>query len=165
MVFNKKGFFLELGDGSTSETPAVSIPVREIEADDEASTADAQQPVALAVSNDDSAPVAASDPAVSPAASPKETATPSATAAQPAAAKPSTTKGPSLTTAEAIAAELAAAEAARPEVTLSTFAVEALQPGKALRPQKRRPGANLKGFRSMAEELFKSSSTGRETSL
>lgn len=155
MVFNKKGFFLELGDGSTSETPAVSIPVREIEADDEASTADAPQPVALAVSNDDSAPAAASDPAVSPAASPKETA----------AAKPAAAKGPSLTTAEAIAAELAAAEAARPEVTLSTFAVEALQPGKALRPQKRRPGANLKGFRSMAEELFKSSSTGRETSL
>lgn len=155
MVFNKKGFFLELGDGSTSATPAVSIPVREIEADDEASTADAQQPVALAVSNDDSAPAAASDPAVSPAASPKETA----------AAKPAAAKGPSLTTAEAIAAELAAAEAARPEVTLSTFAVEALQPGKALRPQKRRPGANLKGFRSMAEELFKSSSTGRETSL
>ena len=155
MVFNKKGFFLELGDGSTSEGPAVSIPVREIEADDEASTAEAPQPVALAVSNDDSAPVAASDPAVSPAASPKETA----------AAKPAAAKGPSLTTAEAIAAELAAAEAARPEVTLSTFAVEALQPGKALRPQKRRPGANLKGFRSMAEELFKSSSTGRETSL
>ena len=155
MVFNKKGFFLELGDGSTSEGPAVSIPVREIEADDEASTADAPQPVALAVSKDDSAPAAASDPAVSPAASPKETA----------AAKPAAAKGPSLTTAEAIAAELAAAEAARPEVTLSTFAVEALQPGKALRPQKRRPGANLKGFRSMAEELFKSSSTGRETSL
>ena len=155
MVFNKKGFFLELGDGSSSEGPAVSIPVREIEADDEASTADAPQPVALAVSNDDSAPAAASDPAVSPAASPKETA----------AAKPAAAKGPSLTTAEAIAAELAAAEAARPEVTLSTFAVEALQPGKALRPQKRRPGANLKGFRSMAEELFKSSSTGRETSL
>ena len=155
MVFNKKGFFLELGDGSSSETPAVSIPIREIEAADEASTADAQQPVALAVSNDDSAPAAASDPAVSPAASPKETA----------AAKPAAAKGPSLTTAEAIAAELAAAEAARPEVTLSTFAVEALQPGKALRPQKRRPGANLKGFRSMAEELFKSSSTGRETSL
>lgn len=155
MVFNKKGFFLELGDGSTSETPAVSIPVREIEANDEASTADAPQPVALAVSKDDSAPAAASDPAVSTAASPKETA----------AAKPAAAKGPSLTTAEAIAAELAAAEAARPEVTLSTFAVEALQPGKALRPQKRRPGANLKGFRSMAEELFKSSSTGRETSL
>ena len=155
MVFNKKGFFLELGDGSTSAPPAVSIPVREIEADDEASTADAPQPVALAVSKDDSAPAAASDPAVSPAASPKETA----------AAKPAAAKGPSLTTAEAIAAELAAAEAARPEVTLSTFAVEALQPGKALRPQKRRPGANLKGFRSMAEELFKSSSTGRETSL
>ena len=74
MVFNKKGFFLELGDGSSSESPAVSIPVREIEANDEASTADAQQPVALAVSKGDSTPAAASDSAVSPAASPKETA-------------------------------------------------------------------------------------------
>jgi len=58
-----------------------------------------------------------------------------------------------------------AAAAAPPQVPLRTFAVEALQPGNALRPQKRRPRANLKEIRSMAEESFKSSSTGRETSL
>ena len=63
---------------------------------------------------------------------------------------------PSLTTAEAIAAELAAAEAAKPEIQLSTFAPVALQPGNSIRPGKRRPGNNLAGFRSMASELFKS---------
>jgi hypothetical protein len=62
----------------------------------------------------------------------------------------------SKTTAEAIAAELAAAEAAKPEVELVTFAPEALQPGNSIRPGKRRPGNNLAGFRSMASELFKS---------
>ena len=62
----------------------------------------------------------------------------------------------SQTTAEAIAAELAAAEAAKPEIQLSTFAPEALQPGNSIRPGKRRPGNNLSGFRSMASELFTS---------
>ena len=63
---------------------------------------------------------------------------------------------PSLTTAEALAAELAAAEAAKPEIQLTTFAPDALQPGNSIRPGKRRPGNNLAGFRSMASELFKS---------
>ena len=57
---------------------------------------------------------------------------------------------------EAIAAELAAAEAAKPTVELVNFAPEALKPGNAVRPGKRRPGSNLSGFRSMASELFKS---------
>jgi hypothetical protein len=130
MVFNKKGFFLDLEEGSnTSSAPAVTVA-----------------PVRTEASED-------SKPAKS---------TPAAAASAPASEKP---KGPSLTTAEAIAAELAAAEAARPEVTLTTFAPDALQPGNGLRPQRRRQGANLKGFRSMASELFKSSSTGQENSL
>ena len=61
-----------------------------------------------------------------------------------------------LTTAEAVAAELAAAEAAKPEVKLVNFAPEALSPGNAVRSGKRRPGSNLSGFREMASELFKS---------
>ena len=139
MVFKKKGFFLDLEEESnTSPAPAVTVaPVRTEAAEDSKKT---EPTPAAAVVN--SAPVAA--------------------VAAPAAEKP---KGPSLTTAEAIAAELAAAEAARPEVTLTTFAPDALQPGNGLRPQRRRQGANLKGFRSMASELFKSSSTGRENSL
>ena len=148
MLFKKKGFFLELGDGSEPSAPAATVaPVREATEDDqEIKTEPEAKPAQVAVA------VAA------PVETVKETPTP----ATPA---PSEAKKPSLTTAEAIAAELAAAESARPEVTLTTFAVDALQPGNALRPQKRRPGANLSGFRSMASELFKSSSTGRETSL
>lgn len=121
MVFNKKGFFLDLEDGSKPSTPAVTVaPVRET-------------PAAKSVKSEAKAPA--------PAAS---------------APAPAKSNGPSLTTAEAIAAELAAAEAARPAVSMSTFAPDALQPGNGLRPQRRRPGANLKGFRSMAADLFKS---------
>ena len=61
-----------------------------------------------------------------------------------------------LTTAEAIAAELAAAEAARPAVTYSTFAPSNLMPGGGLRQSSRRPGAALKSFRGIAQDLFKS---------
>lgn len=138
MLFNKKGFFLELEDGSQPSAPAATVaPVKEAtEAKPETKAKAAQ---------------------VSVPTEPAQKA--------PTAPAPSQAQKPSLTTAEAIAAELAAAEAARPEVKLTTFAVDALQPGNALRPQKRRPGANLSGFRSMASELFKSSSTGRETSL
>ena len=139
MVFNKKGFFLDLEDGSsTSSAPAVTVAPVRTEAAEESKKAKST-PAAAVVK-----------------------AAPAAPASAPAAEKP---KGPSLTTAEAIAAELAAAEAARPEVTLTTFAPDALQPGNGLRPQRRRQGASLKGFRSMASELFKSSSTGRENSL
>ena len=129
MVFNKKGFFLVLEDGSKPSAPAVTVaPAKEAPAAKPAAKAKAAQSAAAA------------QPAQKAASAPADN--------QP--------KGPSLTTAEAIAAELAAAEAARPAVTLSTFAPEALQAGQALRPQRRRPGANLKGFRSMAADLFKS---------
>ena len=149
MVFNNKRFFLELDDASKPSSPApVVAPVREISEEK--------------VSEKPAEPATFTAAAVAPAAKAPSAASAPQAEAPAAPAKPA---APSLTTAEAIAAELAAAEAARPEVKLSTFAVDALQPGNALRPQKRRPGANLRGFRSMAAELFKSSSTGRETSL
>ena len=157
MVFNNKRFFLELEDASKPSSPApVVAPVREI-SEEEVSDKPAEPATftATGVAPEEKASSAPSAPQAEAPAAPQAEAP--AAPAKPAA--------PSLTTAEAIAAELAAAEAARPEVKLSTFAVDALQPGNALRPQKRRPGANLRGFRSMAAELFKSSSTGRETSL
>ena len=58
------------------------------------------------------------------------------------------------TTAEAIAAELAAAQAARPAVSNATFAPDCLTPGGALPQRRRRGGANLAGFRGMASGLF-----------
>tara|TARA_B100001094_G_C18088103_1_gene748886 strand:+ start:489 stop:1025 length:537 start_codon:yes stop_codon:yes gene_type:complete len=67
------------------------------------------------------------------------------------------TQKPSLTTAEAIAAELAAAEAEKPELVLMNFAPDALRPGNSIRFNKRVPGRNLSGFRDMASDLFKTS--------
>ena len=60
------------------------------------------------------------------------------------------------TTAEAIAAELAATQAARPVVTMSTYAPAYLVAGTGLRARKRRPGAGMKGFMTIAGDLFKS---------
>ena len=60
------------------------------------------------------------------------------------------------TTAEAIAAELAASQAARPAVTMSTYAPANLMPGSGLRSRKRRPGAGMNGFKTIAGDLFKS---------
>ena len=59
-----------------------------------------------------------------------------------------------VTTAEAIAAELAAEQAARPARSESTFAPECVSAGGALPMRRRRGGANLAGFRSMASGLF-----------
>ena len=71
--------------------------------------------------------------------------------AQPEAAAPGTKV---VTTAEAIAAELAAEQAARPARSESTFAPECVSAGGALPMRRRRGGANLAGFRSMASGLF-----------
>ena len=152
MVLNRKGFFLELGDQEpqAAETKPEPKQVKAESATEASQTAAAPAPVAEAV------PAPAADPAPAPMA---------VVAESKAASNPDTTAKstedapkakPSLTTAEAIAAELAAAEAAKPEIQLSTFAPVALQPGNSIRPGKRRPGNNLAGFRSMASELFKS---------
>ena len=138
MVFNSnKGFFLTLDDAAVPAT--LELPQQEAPATDDA-------PVEAAV-------VAASDPSVVAQPSAPEAVeetvakTSAASSAQPAA---------SLTTAEAIAAELAAAEASRPAVTYSTFAPSNLMPGGGLRQRSRRPGAALKSFRGIAQDLFKS---------
>ena len=134
MVFNRnKGFFLTLDDAAAPailELPQQQTPVTE------------EAPVEAAV-------VAASEPSViaKPSAPEAVEETVAKASAQPAAA---------LTTAEAIAAELAAAEAARPTVTYSTFAPSNLMPGGGLRQRSRRPGAALKSFRGIAQDLFKS---------
>lgn len=99
-----------------------------------------------------SAPVSIQAPAASgaPASSPATTPSSSSTAPEPVAAP----QGQGLTTAEAIAAELAAAQAARPAAVDATFAPDCLTPGGALPMRRRRGGANLAGFRSMAGGLF-----------
>lgn len=132
MVFNSKGkFFLNLDEKGTA-TPVTVAPV--------AKPAPEAKPKAAA-------PVSIQAPAASgaPATASTISAAPEATTAP---------QGQALTTAEAIAAELAAAQAARPVVVDSTFAPDCLTPGGALPMRRRRGGANLAGFRAMAGGLF-----------
>ena len=132
MVFNRKGsFFLNLDDKAPSQAAQVA-PMRAPEAKAEADKT--STPVAVAAA-------AAADP--SPATSAPAPSTGLTTAL--------TT---SLTTAEAIAAELRAAQEARPAQTFITFAPERVSAGGALPMARRKGGANLAGFKAMAGSLF-----------
>jgi len=78
-----------------------------------------------------------------------------ATTPAPAAAEPAPAAGTNvLTTAEAIAAELAAADAARPAISNATFAPDFVTAGGALPMRRRSGGANLAGFKAMAGSMF-----------
>ncbi len=151
MVLNRKGFFLELGEQEpqAAETKPEPKPEKVENAAEPSQPAAATAPVAEAVPSldVDPAPAPVAGVAESQAASNPDTTAKSSEGAPKAK--------PTRTTAEAIAAELAAAEAAKPEIQLTTFAPDALQPGNSIRPGKRRPGNNLASFRSMASELFK----------
>ena len=59
-----------------------------------------------------------------------------------------------LTTAESIAQELAESQKSMDAVPQVNFAPEMLLPGQGLQSRKRRPGASLKCYKSMAGELF-----------
>lgn len=101
--------------------------------------------------------VAPSQPAPQPEAV-KPTA-PATVAEQPEAAPaPEAVSGTQrvLTTAEAIAAELRAAQEARPAPSTATFAPECLNPAYAVPTPRRRAGANLGLFKGMVDEMFRS---------
>ena len=147
MVLNRKSFFLELGE------PAAKAAEPKSQAEE-----------TVALSNSElSQPAAATDPVETEIPAPVAAAVDVAPEAESVAAEVSsqasaeveTEPAPTLTMAESLAAELADAQAARPQIKLVTFAPEALQPGNSVRPGKRRPGNNLAGFRSMATDLFK----------
>ena len=144
MVLNRKGFFLELGD----HEPTAS--------ESKASTKPETKPAKVESASKSPQPAATSAPIEAIASAPVAVASESDTNRTTESAEVVAKAKPSLTTAEAIAAELAAADSAKPEVELVTFAPQALQPGNSIRPGKRRPGNNLAGFRSMATDLFKS---------
>ncbi|MEY4839559.1 MAG: hypothetical protein RLZZ374_467 [Cyanobacteriota bacterium] len=128
MFFNRKGsFFLNLDDQAPAEAAQVA-PVR--------------APESKAKADKTSTPVA-----ISAAAAPAAAADPSPTTNTPA---PTT----GVTTAEAIAAELRAAQEARPAQTFITFAPERVSAGGALPMARRKGGANLAGFKAMAGSLF-----------
>ncbi|MBJ7492039.1 MAG: hypothetical protein JHD13_03200 [Synechococcales cyanobacterium SupBloom_Metag_052] len=128
MVFNRKGsFFLNLDDQAPAEAAQVA-PVRAPES--KAKADKTSTPVAIAAA---AAPAAAADPS-------------------PTTNTPAPTTG--VTTAEAIAAELRAAQEARPAQTFITFAPERVSAGGALPMARRKGGANLAGFKAMAGSLF-----------
>ena len=136
MVFNKqnKGFFLTLDDEAA---PAdLSIPSR---AEETPEPVAAPVVVTESVVNE-SSEISPEEPVVAPAA---------VTASAPVS------ESATQTTAEAIAAELAAADQARPAVTMATFAPDNLLPGTGLKARRRKPGASMSGFRSIASDLFK----------
>ena len=147
MVLNRKSFFLELGEPAAKAAEPKSQP---------------EETVALS-NSELSQPAAATDPVETEIPAPVTAAVDVAPEAESVAAEVSSQASaevdnepaPTLTMAESLAAELADAQTARPQIKLVTFAPEALQPGNSVRPGKRRPGNNLAGFRSMATDLFK----------
>jgi hypothetical protein len=118
----------------------------------------APTPVQLAV-RETAKPAAAATPATPGTKAVAPAAKPVAPAATPPATKadsPAATSGkPMLTTAEAIAAELRAAQEARPAPSSATFAPDCLNPANAITSRRRTAGANLAGFKAMASEMFK----------
>ena len=157
MVFNRSGnagFFLTLEDNDSKSAGVVLNPGEPAASEPEAiAPATETQPEAVVTKVAVATPAAAASwsadlPAAEAVATTKATATSQATTTE------AQTTGIQ-TTAEAIAAELAAAEAARPAVPLTTFAPDNLMPGSALRQGRRRPGASMKGFRTIAGDLFK----------
>ena len=163
MVFNNdKRFFLTL---DAEAAPAkIDLPTETIEPEESQEPAKAPLAPTLLVAPSDQAGTASAPaaPAPAPVVAAVSSEIPTAQASVPESTEskskepvtPSNNSG--LTTAEAIAAELAAAEADRPEMTYSTYAPDNLVPGAALSQRKRSPGAAVKNFRNMAEDLFKS---------
>lgn len=149
MVFNQdKGFFLTLDQNA--ETVKLALP--------EPSDTSAMDSAASEREPADASPAEAA-PTISVAKAEAFASTPDTRelTVQPAASTAAaTTAQPVMTTAEAIAAELATAEANRPPVSMSTFAPDNLVAGSGLLMKKRRPGAAMQGFRSIAADLFRS---------
>ena len=144
MVFNRKGsFFLNLDDQAPAKAAEVA-PVRAPETKAKADTT--STPVAIAVPT-----AAAPSPSTNtPAASTDLTSTDVTSTGVASTGVTST----GVTTAEEIAAELRAAQEARPAQTFITFAPERVSAGGALPMARRKGGANLAGFKAMAGSLF-----------
>ena len=143
MVFNRKGsFFLNLDD----QAPAKAAEVAPVRAPETKANADTTStPVAIAVPTAAATAAAPSPSTNTPAASTDLTST---------GVTSTGVTSTGVTTAEEIAAELRAAQEARPAQTFITFAPERVSAGGALPMARRKGGANLAGFKAMAGSLF-----------
>ena len=164
MVFSSKrdNFFLVL-ENSGESTPVVLKPEGEAPSGAEqvspSEQAESKPPVLLLSAPATGQTLSSTQAGIPEAPSPdSENAATTTDTASGSESAPEAGSAPSavMTTAESIAAELAAAEAERPALTLTTFAPDNLLPGQALVQRRRRPGASMKSFSGMAEELFKS---------
>ena len=175
MVFKRKGsFFLDLGSEgskpvklaigggqSAAQTPEASSPAEVSEFGAAAPVApkgpffldlgsEGSKPVKLAIGEGQSAvqkPEASAQP-------PTDAGKFVASVAAAAPGEPAAASAPALTTAEAIAAELRAAQEARPATVQSTFAPDCLNPANAVPSSRRKAGANLAGFKAMAASMM-----------
>ncbi|MGB5133756.1 MAG: hypothetical protein WBN89_01125 [Prochlorococcaceae cyanobacterium] len=139
MIFKRKdSFFLDLSK------PAERAPEKSAGKPEPKAAGKAQPPAPAPVQ------VAVKEPVPAAAAAPAATTAPADTTAPAAGGKPV------LTTAEAIAAELRAAQEARPAPSQVTFAPECLNPANAVPSRRRKAGANLGTFKAMADEMFRS---------
>ena len=142
MVFNRKEVFRH-DFGSEGAEPA-AIAIRP--ATEKASAIKASAPKTAAVLPGDSFQFQA----------------PKAGGTSPEAKQAGSTEAPvstltsTLTTAEAIAAELRAAQEAMPAPSNATFAPDCLNPVNAVPTARRRAGANLAGFKTIAKDMLKS---------
>ena len=138
MVFNRKEVFRH-DFGSEGAEPA-AIAIRP--ATEKASAIKASAPKTAAVLPGDSFQFQA----------------PKAGGTSPEAKQAGSTEAPvsTLTTAEAIAAELRAAQEAMPAPSNATFAPDCLNPVNAVPTARRRAGANLAGFKTIAKDILKS---------
>ena len=142
MVFNRKEVFRHDFGSEGAEPAAVAIRP----ATEKASTIKASAPMTAAVLPGDSFQFQA----------------PKAGGSSPEAKQAGSTEAPvstltsTLTTAEAIAAELRAAQEAMPAPSNATFAPDCLNPVNAVPTARRRAGANLAGFKTIAKDMLKS---------
>ena len=142
MVFNRKEVFRHDFGSEGAEPAAVAIRP----ATEKASAIKASAPKTAAVLPGDSFQFQA----------------PKAGGASPEAKQAGSTEAPvgtltsTLTTAEAIAAELRAAQEAMPAPSNATFAPDCLNPVNAVPTARRRAGANLAGFKTIAKDMLKS---------
>ncbi len=155
MLFNarKESFFLNLESGNDQSTTVVLTPPMGRSADqvpEEQPSAPAEMSLTIAADSGTEAAVSQSLQTASTSAAPTSAVPKQAVQAT---ADPTTTV---LTTAEAIAAQLAADQEARPATPMATFAPDYLLPGNGLTQRRRRPGANMKNFRTIAGDLFRS---------
>jgi hypothetical protein len=155
MLFNarKESFFLNLESGNDQSTTVVLTPPMGRSADqvpEEQPSAPAEMSLTIAADSGTEAAVSQSLQTASTSAAPTSAVPKQAVQAT---ADPTTTV---LTTAEAIAAQLAADQEARPATPMATFAPDYLLPGNGLTQRRRRPGASMKNFRTIAGDLFRS---------